>query len=219
VNTDLWSQILEMLEQQMTKAMFYTLLDGSHGVVDGDVLHVQLKTQSAVERTEGLLTPMIKRTVARVVGRALAVEVGVDALPVPLEAPHELPPANRVPPVYSDEEAQAEREGSVDLARLNPDQYGYVKLSHYAVRFWLPVLGVQPFVLWLALRSYAFASHGSIWPSIQTLADISARGNRHVLLGRAEWKGGKAVAGALQVLESEHVVTVLRRGWSIHFRC
>ena len=195
METDLWPRILAAIEQQTTSATFEYLLRGAQGVIEDDVLTIQLETETAVEWVDARMMPLIERTAARLAGRRLIVEVGTQ-------------------PVAPDTAAAVaqEPEVSVELLRLNPQQFGFVKVSNYAVRFWQPYLGVQPFALWITLRSFAYTANRAVWPSIQTLADICSGGNRHALLGRAARGSRAAQEGALTVLETERIIRVVRRG-------
>lgn len=51
-----------------------------------------------------------------------------------------------------------------------------------------------------------------MWPSIQTLADTCAGGNRHAILGRRACRGHRAQVGAVEILEREHVAQVIVKG-------
>ena len=188
---DLWSQILAALELQMTRVMFNTLLSGARGAIEDDVLYIQLINEMTVEWVGGRLLPVIERTAERVAGRRLMVELGTRTLPASRGPPlQNAPPGSeQAPPAGGSGVVPDDLGVSIELVRLNPERYGFVKLSNYAVRFWQPYLGAQPFALWVALRSFAYNAQREVWPSIQTLADICAGGNRHVLLGRAAWTG------------------------------
>jgi len=107
----------------------------------------------------------------------------------------------------------------VELVTFDPAQKGFVMVSNYALQFWQPYLATRErengarspvaFQLWQALRSFPAAWNGRNspwWPSVQTLADIVANGNRHKLLGRAERKDRTRTVGALEVLEQERIV-------------
>jgi hypothetical protein len=101
---------------------------------------------------------------------------------------------------------------AVELVEFDPTKRGFVMTANYAIRFWQPYLGQLPFSLWQTLRSFAFRADEDAWPSIQTLADICANGNRHAILGRARRNGRKPIVGALETLENERIVWVLHSG-------
>ena len=95
--------------------------------------------------------------------------------------------------------------------------------SNYTWWYWQPYLAAREretgatntgvaFCLWNTMRSFpaAWAEKGRPhWPSICTLADMVARGNRHKLLGRNAYgkkKRYNRTVGALEILENEHIV-------------
>lgn len=104
----------------------------------------------------------------------------------------------------------------IDLVEDDP-LFAHVRTSHYAVRFWRPLIGVIPFSLWELLRSYHFfvKHHNGEWPSIKLLMD-SLGISRHVLLGRAACKGREAQIGAIEVLEREGVLQHHTKGDGRH---
>ena len=97
---------------------------------------------------------------------------------------------------------------AVELVHFDPTCRGFVMLSNYAIRFWQPHLGPRPFALWVALRSFAWHSDRHGWPSIQTLADICAGGNRHLILGRAGRADGSRsrTVGAIETLAQHRIL-------------
>ena len=87
---------------------------------------------------------------------------------------------------------------NIELINFDPTTAGWVMVPNYAVHYWQPYLGLTPFALWVALRSFPAAWAGgraSEWPSIQTLADIITNRNRHRILGRAKRQGRRRTVG------------------------
>jgi len=202
LTNDLWQQVLAALEVQLPRETFFALLARSKGMLEGDALYVQLASDYAAEWVAARLLPLIQVTVDRVAGRHLTIRTGTAPPTTSLE----------LAPAAQDEDGTEPGRVCVELVEFNPDRYGFVKLSNYAVRFWQPYLGPRPFALWVTLRSFAWNSDREAWPSIQTLADICAAGNRHVILGRGARAERARLTGALEVLEREQIVCVTRRG-------
>lgn len=211
---NLWAEVLEELELQMTKATFETWFVDTSAELDDDTLTVTVPTGYAKDWLENRLLATIERTVNRVAGRSIGVAFTV-AQPTD-EGDHEEPtstPSTEPRP----------GEVAVELVEFDPTKRGFVMAANYAVRFWQPYLaacereagarsGGVAFALWLTLRSFAYHADRDAWPSIQTLADTCANGNRHAILGRAAYEGHKRRIGALEVLEDERIVWVKRRG-------
>jgi hypothetical protein len=120
---------------------------------------------------------------------------------------------------------------SVELIHFDPRERGFVQLSNYALVFWQPLLNLLEreagsratglaFRLWLTLRTFAAhwdPHHGNHWPTIFTLARITAHGDRHRLLGRGP-RGTKQagtyrkeVTGAIAILEEQRILYVTSR--------
>mgnify|MGYP000908191853 CR=1 FL=1 len=104
----------------------------------------------------------------------------------------------------------------IDMVEDDP-LFAHVRTSHYAVRFWRPLIGVIPFSLWELLRSYHFfvKHHKGEWPSIKLLMD-SLDVSRHILLGRAACKGRDTQVGAIDVLEQAGILQHHTKGNGRH---
>ena len=219
----LWAEILSQLELQMSAAVFHTWLSRSAPLnLTNDLLTVAVATPQAKEAISHRLQHVIDKTVERVCGRPLrtvftvadrtgrktslaanpaetqrsAVAVGKSAREPEPECARELEPVS-----------------AVDLVEFDPTERGWVKSPNYAIRFWQPYLTNIPFAVWLVLRSFAYNDYRLAWPSVQTLADICAGGNRCLISGRAAHKGHKRrTVGALETLESERIIWIKRHG-------
>ena len=92
----------------------------------------------------------------------------------------------------------------------DPALRGYHVAWQYGWRFWLPILGPVPFLVWQQLISFCYGDKDTCWPSVSLLADLVAKGNRHAITGR--WRGkGKArrrQPGALEILEAHGLLAV-----------
>ena len=206
---NIWNAALSELQLQMTQATFDTWLRQSQFVrYENDVFVVGVHSGYAKDWLEHRLLGTIQRTLARLVGKSVAVEfVVAEAAPTSPDSPPVAEVARYVPL-----QEPGPGEVAVEVVEFDPTRKGFVMTANYAVRFWQPYLGSVPFSLWMTLKSYAFQSERNVWPSIQTLADICAGGNRHVILGRKACQGRKSQAGAAEILEREHVARVIVTG-------
>jgi len=219
---DIWSkEILPNLAMQMTEATFINLLHDSRLISqDGDQLVVAVRNKYAVDWLNTRLRDTILRTAARVTGRQVKVTfvAGNGHLPSlddeddddgdgdPTEA--DIRPDSRI---------------AIELVNFDPLTAGFVMTSNYAWQYWQPYLAAREretgaintgvaFCLWNTLRSFpaAWAEKGRPhWPSIYTLADMVAKGNRYKILGRnahGEKHHRKRTVGALEILENERIV-------------
>ncbi|MFQ5343749.1 MAG: DnaA N-terminal domain-containing protein, partial [Anaerolineae bacterium] len=204
----IWPQTLNDLRLQMPQATFDTWLKGATAALHGDTLTVLVGNPFAQDWLERRLRPKIERAVAGIAGRPLDVVFSTtsdDHTDVAGHSRPDLPPDSTLP-------APGPGEIAVELVEFDPAKRGFVMTANYAIRFWHPYLGLRPFALWLTLKSFAFHAEGDARPSIQTLADIVAGGNRYALTGRAACNGRRRQVGALEVLEEERIVWVLRTG-------
>jgi len=167
-----WAKVLKDLEMQTTATSFNTHVAATTASMDEDTLTVYAAKHS-LEWLQGPLKRMIVNTIKQ---NAPGIKH------VHFRPQEEKPPETRPQPNAD--------EITVNLVHFDPTQRGFVMTSNYAVRFWQPYLKALPFALWNTLRS--FASNGTapdtVFPSIQTLADICANGNRSRILGRAACK-------------------------------
>lgn len=210
MHSAIWAHTLEDLKLQLPRATFDTWLKGTAADLDDDTLTVTVANPFAQDWLEHRLRPKIEDAVANTAGRPLNVVFAVEATDrIATDqslTEHSSDTANPTPP------APGPGEIAVELVEFDPTKRGFVMTANYAVRFWQPYLGLRPFALWLTLKSFAFHAEDEAWPSIQTLADIVAKGNRYAVTGRAACNGRKRQVGALEVLEDERIVWVLRLG-------
>lgn len=202
----LWSQTLDDLRLQMPKATFDTWLKGTTAALDGDTLTVLVGNPFAQDWLERCLRPKIEHAVAGIAGRPLDVVFTTTSDALAGDRSHPDLPPDSTPP------APGTGEIAVELVEFDPAKRGFVMTANYAIRFWQPYLGLRPFALWLTLKPFAFHAESDARPSVQTLADIVAGSNRYALTGRAACTGRRRQVGALEVLEEERIVWVLRTG-------
>jgi len=231
-NPDLWAQVLPELQLQMTQATFDTWIRDSTARICGDQLTVTVKNAYAKDWLENRLLATIKRTVARLTDRPLAVSfvvsreenadrrTGTDrdsSTPLRsarndggdgeiLEMDRDLPPDCRF---------------SVELVNFDPTTAGFVMTSNYAWHYWQPYFGeierkdnpkARPVAwnLWIMLRTFpaAWSQYGRPeWPSIETLASMLVCG-REKITGRAS----RGQVGVLSVLQNEGVIRIVKSG-------
>ena len=212
-----WNEILTKLGQQMTLATFDTWLRDSRLVSqEDDRLVVSVRSHYAVDWLSNRLEDTVLRTAARVLGRP--VEVSFVAADGNQPAPDD---DGDVDPAEAD--IRPDSRIAIELVNYDPLRAGFVMTSNYAWQYWLPYLAAREretgalntgvaFCLWNVLRSFpaAWAEKGRPqWPSVCTLADMVARGNRHKLLGRSAYgkkRRHNRIVGALEILENEYIV-------------
>jgi hypothetical protein len=220
---DLWARTLDHLRGQMAAATFNCWLISSTGELAPDgALTVTLPSANALEWVEARLRPTVERAVEHAAGAWLAVRfrVAEDGAPAgEILGPSSGPSTSsgqasgRVP--STGRTATGKASYRVELVSFDPTVRGWVMTANYAWQFWQPYLGVLPFALWNTLRSFPAAyqtRHRPFWPTIQTLAEVVAGGDRHAILGRAGRAGRGRREGALEVLERERVVWVASTG-------
>lgn len=205
----LWSDVLDDLQLTTTRATFETWLMKTQALgFESEKLVIGVPSIYAIEWLDNRLRKQIGRALKQhgypgLFRFMVAGEFG-DAV----EALREV----------SSEEAAATAPGAalseamIELVEFDPARRGWMQLPAYAVQFWQPYLDDGPFNLWLTLRSYG--QQGGEWPSLQTLADVVARGNRQLLTGRPD----RERDGWLAVLESERLLWFRRRGNRYVFR-
>ncbi|MGB9300278.1 MAG: DnaA N-terminal domain-containing protein [Anaerolineae bacterium] len=98
----------------------------------------------------------------------------------------------------------------VEVVDLDPTLRGYHVAWNYGTRYWLPLLGPLPWAVWQTLLSFCFGGRDTCWPSIELLADIAAKGNRHLILGRWRGKGTdrRRQPGALEILQEAGLLAI-----------
>ena len=227
----LWADVLFQLRLQMDSGVYNTWFSRSTGLdLSDNLLTIGVASAQAVHSITNRLQHVVDDAARRVYGRPLRTTFTVVRPSKPNPAPQARPQPKRDPapslepkpvaPVDSAEQAAARLTQApatapsvVELVDFDPAERGWVKVPIYAIRFWQPYLTPTPYHLWEALRSFAFDARRLAWPSVETLADICADGNRHRILGRAAYKGCKSrTIGALEILVKHHIVRVVSRG-------
>ena len=211
---NVWDKIKYDLSLQMTTATFDTWLRNSRLISEEiNRLTVAVANHFALDWLSTRLNDTVLRTAARTLGRPVEVQFVVSddgQHPDQDETDTDVPPDCRI---------------AIEIIRFDPTTAGFVMTSNYAWQYWQPYLaaverengarntGVS-FCLWNTLRSFpaAWQEEGRPhhWPSIFTLADMVACGNRHKIMGRKEYSHGTAkrrgMVGALEILEGEKIV-------------
>lgn len=202
-----WQNILTNLQTRTSKTIFNDLLKNTTATTEGNTVTVWVGDPLKVERLprmEGIILAAIQSET----NLTPLLKYGYKPKPAPPK------PAATRPPADSGT-------FSVELTNFDPDT-PFVIASIYAVRFWQPLINPEPFALWLALRAFAWDAEREAWPSIQTLADICANGNRHAILGRAAYGQGanrrEARPGAIDTLTQWGIATVRKEGSQYRFR-
>jgi hypothetical protein len=230
----IWNDILYNLKLQMTQATFDTWLKTSELISqEDDHLAVAVRSQYAVDWLSTRLNDTILRTAERIIGHPVQVTfVVADNGKLPQDDDRDVESA--------DADIRPDCRIAVELINFDPLRAGFVMTSNYAWQYWQPYLAAREretgalntgvaFCLWNTLRSFpaAWAEKGRPhWPSICTLADMVAMGNRYKLLGRNERGKGRTkrrrVIGVFSILEDEHIVWVhpigMGRDIIYHFR-
>lgn len=194
----LWSTILEDIELQMTRATFETWMKTTQ-LVELDATSGQfviaVPSTYALDWLENRLSRAIKETVER--------HFDIDG-EVTLKFVVQNDDDGADTDIHQDGQSSGDREyaGSVELVSFDPTQKGWLQTSSYAIRFWLPLIGRGPFLLWQTLRSFAREGNEG-WPSIRTLAAITC-GSEYTqnITGRNDGRQ----RGWLEVLENERIV-------------
>lgn len=209
-DNDLWQRILPELKLQMTQATFDTWLANTTAKSSRGKITVTVRTPLAKDWLESRLQAIIQRTAARVAGHPIQV-----AFTAPDPKQSSPAPSPQAPPkpnsALQGPDVPPDCQFGIEIVNFDPTTKGWVMTSNYAWQFWQPLLGAVPFNLWNTLRSFPAAYHHNgndafQWPTIQTLADICANGNRHAILGRAARTGRKRKEGALEILETARIV-------------
>jgi hypothetical protein len=108
-------------------------------------------------------------------------------------------------------EIQAEEgEVEVEVVEVDPTLRGFHVAWNYSTRYWLPLLGPVAWAVWQTLLNFCFGERDTCWPSISLIADIAARGNRHLVLGRWKGKGEsrRRQPGALEILQEAGLLAI-----------
>jgi hypothetical protein len=201
IDNDLWQRVLPELKLQMTQATFDTWLANTTAKYSNDTLTITVHSAFAKDWLDNRLHAIIQRTATRVAGHPIQIIFTV------IE-PKQHPPAKHAP---QNPDIPPNCQFGIEIVNFDPTTKGWVMTANYAWQFWQPLLGAVPFNLWNTLRSFPAAYHHNgddafQWPTIQTLADICANGNRHKILGRATRQGRGPIIGVLEVLETQRIV-------------
>ena len=224
-NGDLWAAVLGELKLQMTEPTFDAWLRNTTGTVAGDRLTVAVKSSYAKDWLENRLLTTVERTVTRVAGRSLGIVFRVDG-----EAPSPSPAPRREEEEEEevselDRDLPADCRFLVELVNFDLTTTGFVMTSNYAWQYWQPYLAMiekehgahtrVTFNLWNTLRSFPAAwttRQQPEWPSVEMLTSMLVCG-REKITGRAARSNRSEVIGALDILETEHIVWVVIRGF------
>jgi len=205
-NGDLWPAVLSELKLQMTEATFDAWLRNTIGTVAGDQLTVAVKNGYAklgiVFRVDGETSPPILTPAPPSTGLE--------------EEEEEISELDRDLP--------ADCRFLVELVNFDLTTTGFVMTSNYAWQYWQPYLAMiekehgahtrVTFNLWNTLRSFPAAwttRQQPEWPSVEMLTSMLVCG-REKITGRAARSNRSEVIGALDILETEHIVWVVIRG-------
>lgn len=174
---DLWERTLEDLELQLASATYQTHLAHTRSVsVKGDVVVVEAKSDFSMEWLNDQLNAVITETLVHMAGRAMSVVfVGPRAKPKAMD-PHTEQPDALVK--YYDFDI---------LTR------GWVHVPSYAIKFWMPLVGMEAFGSYLLLRAIYYNELGAKWTRtrtvyLQLLADTVGC-HRQTLVGRSGARG------------------------------
>jgi hypothetical protein len=213
-HNSIWTGALARLQREMTRATFDAWLQGTTATgLSDQTITIEVRNAAALDWLGHRMKPVIERTLHEL-GHPLQV-----AFTVPLQPPL----LDQEPATNGNGNGKAESlqpaaaapaKIPIELVEFDPTRRGWIQVSAYAIQFWRPYLSPGPFDLWETIRSYA--RDGECWPSIQTLADIVADGNKQMLIGRMD--KGKRREGWLEKLERERIVWSHREGQSYSFR-
>lgn len=187
--TELWKRALAELKLQLPKGTFNLWLANSHASkLDGDVLTVVVEHENGKDWIANRLREVIERTVSAVAGEPMSINVitkneNIQSIKNGRPAPP--PPVVKVakngtvtgsaPPGPADPEIErgVEIEGKRPTRERAVPNAAYLRLSHYAVRFWLPALGCRAFTIWQAINTFKAGIDWG-WNDEPTVKDIMA---------------------------------------------
>lgn len=205
----IWAAALVELALQMTHATYDTWLADTKAVsLVNDSMLIAVQSSYAADWLSERLAPIISKTVENIAGRSITLRYRVcndTIIPADLAAEHRSIP--------------------VELVEFDPTKrLGFVMVPNYGLQFWKPLVGAQPFGLWTTIRSYAQdgGTTGRLtWPTLQTLADIDANGNRQLITGRKRVRAGVEYwkTGWLEILEYHRILWYRRRENIYTFQC
>lgn len=206
-----WNDILTHLQWEIATSSILDLFRRSTGELDGDTFIITAPTDHICQR---LQHPNLQAVIARAVERVCGQNVTLIVAAADEDDSDDEPDQDQQEPGIA-----PDSRFSIELISFDPTQRGFVMTSNYAWQYWQPYLAARErqngarntgvaFCLWNTLRTFPAAWNESslLWPSIYTLADMVACGNRHKILGRAEQHNRPPMLGALKLLEIEHIV-------------
>ena len=225
-NSEIWNNILYNLKLQMTQATFDTWLKTSELISqEGDHLAVAVRSQYAVDWLSTRLHDTVLRTAERVIGRPVQVTFVVAD-----DGNHHPQTDDRDVDAAEEDVSELDRDLPpdcrflVELVNFDLTTTGFVMTSNYAWQYWQPYLAMiekeygartrVTFNLWNTLRSFPAAwttRQQPEWPSVEMLTSMLVC-DREKITGRAAHSGHNEVVGALEILETEHIVWVVTRG-------
>lgn len=220
-----WDFAKQELSLQMTRATFSTwLADAVLLDADEEQYVIGVRNEQAAEWVGSRLGSTIRRTLGAIAGRPVVLAVEVASAESVENATHLASGASPAPgpddrPGPEEELAllqaiqRRRREAAFDDDTVGPGQVGirrkykdpadpFVRLPHYGLRFWRPLVGTDVFTLWVTLNSFLDAAEyfGEPWPSIEDLVSSIGKGTRHAILGRNASSGNPARAGSANEL-------------------
>lgn len=133
-----WSQVLGILEGQMTQATFDTWVKPTHVLaLDGDKLKIGVRNAYAQQWLHTKLRVLVERAAQNVFGRALDVQFVLYA------------PEPRAP----NADGETPRPGDLYVEFIESPLTPYIFVQKYAIWYWQPLLGSLAFSTWLMLRT------------------------------------------------------------------
>lgn len=220
----IWQATLGELQAQLPRAVFKAWLrDTALTSYSDNTATISVPDESIRTHLLTHYKHTICRTLTRSIGKPTKIKFIISqASTVGSKSGPSLPATSlgQRDPEPADRDLPANCRFGIELVSFDPTQKGFVMVSNYALQFWQPYLaraereqgarsGGTAFNLWQVLRSFpaSWANRTNpFWPSIQTLANIVANGNRHKILGRKTRTGRRPTIGALTVLEQERIV-------------
>ena len=216
VKSDLWERTLSELELSMTKATYRQLLDGSQLLrFDGQTAVIGVRNEQAAIWLDNRLRDTVERTLAGMTDGSPAAQFEVIEKPARQDRTLLTPPPDTDynqkmrAQVIEDARRHAGKEDgntfTASFKQCSSPTDPFLQVSHYAIRFWRPVLKSTAADLWLVLSSYEYEIvHGHIerWPTVAALARKVGITDRNALLGHPVMKKyPHGRPGAIDVLQ------------------
>jgi len=199
-----WKATLGELELQMSRSTFQSwLADAVLLRVEDGRFVLGVRNEDAVDWLESRLKDTIARTLMAIYGQPveLVFTVGEGVSKANGRGPE--PPPNweepaapkataqwQQPPPKRKKKPAANPDTGVEIKTASPTNplKGHIEVSHYAIRFYQPLLGRDAFDLWMIISSYAF-EFNVLKKKPPTLKKLAAKlGYSHIspLVGRAQ---------------------------------